>query len=100
MLEVQNVERRFGGLIAVNDVSMKVAEGEIVALIGPNGAGKTPVFNVIAGALPPCTGTVCYQGRSIRSVGSARISHLGPASIVQLPRLFTSMTALETASSG
>lgn len=100
MLEVQNVERRFGGLIAVNDVSMKVAEGEIVALIGPNGAGKTTLFNVIAGVLPPNRGTVSYQGRSITGLGSARISHLGLARTFQIPQLFTSMTALETATIG
>lgn len=100
MLEVQNVERRFGGLIAVNDVSMKVSEGEIVALIGPNGAGKTTLFNVIAGVLPANKGTVTYQGRSITGLGSARISHLGLARTFQIPQLFASMTTLETVTIG
>ncbi|MYN13924.1 ATP-binding cassette domain-containing protein [Pusillimonas sp. TS35] len=100
MLDVRNVVRRFGGLTAVNDVSMGVAENEIVALIGPNGAGKTTLFNLIAGVLPVDQGAITFNGCHISGLGSARISRLGLARTFQIPQLFASMTALETAMIG
>ncbi len=96
MLEVRNVERRFGGLIAVNQVSMRVAEHEIVALIGPNGAGKTTLFNLIAGLIPVNEGEILLNGKSILGLGSARICHEGLARTFQIPQLFTSMTVLDS----
>ena len=96
MLEVRNVERRFGGLIAVNQVSMRVAEHEIVALIGPNGAGKTTLFNLIAGLIPVNQGEILLKGKSILGLGSARICHEGLARTFQIPQLFTSMTVLDS----
>jgi len=96
VLEVKNVERRFGGLIAVNQVSMHVAQHEIVALIGPNGAGKTTLFNLIAGLIPVDQGEIILNGKSILGLGSARICRQGLARTFQIPQLFTSMTVLDS----
>lgn len=65
LLVVQNLSRRFGGLVALRDVTFSVAEGEIVGLIGPNGAGKTTAFNVITGTMPPSSGKVVFNGSNI-----------------------------------
>lgn len=96
MLEVRNVERRFGGLIAVRDVSLEVNEHEIVALIGPNGAGKTTLFNLVAGVLPANKGDIRFRGESITGFGSARICSVGIARTFQIPQLFTSMSVVDT----
>ena len=65
MLEVRSVSRRFGGVMAVDAVSMAVGRGEIVGLIGPNGAGKTTLFNLIAGTLRPSAGRILLEGAAI-----------------------------------
>lgn len=96
MLEVDRVEKRFGGLIAVNQVSLKVDEGEIVALIGPNGAGKTTLFNLVAGALPCDGGSIRFRGRALASLDGPRICRAGLARTFQIPQLFPSMSVLET----
>ncbi len=77
LLSVNGVTKRFGGLVAVDDVSLAVAPGEIVGLIGPNGAGKTTLFNMMAGAFPPDKGDIVFDGSPCaaesrrRSAGSA-----------------------------
>ncbi len=96
MLEMEHVERRFGGLVAVNDVSMRVDEHEIVALIGPNGAGKTTLFNLVAGVLPLDEGQIRFKGQAISGQGSARICKLGLTRTFQVPQLFNSMSVRET----
>ena len=65
VLHVENVTMQFGGVVAVNNLSMEINEGEIVALIGPNGAGKTTAFNVITGVYQPTNGRVCFNGETI-----------------------------------
>ena len=65
LLEGEGVSRNFGGLAAVADVDFYVDQGEILGLIGPNGAGKTTLFNLISAALPPSSGTITFEGRSI-----------------------------------
>jgi branched-chain amino acid transport system ATP-binding protein len=65
ILELNGASRRFGGLIAVNDVSLSVEPGEIRGLIGPNGAGKTTLFNLISGTLPPTSGRVQFEGSDV-----------------------------------
>ena len=67
LLEVKNVTRRFGGIVALDDVSFDVGEGEIVGLIGPNGAGKTTAFNVITRLYRPDTGELNFEGESLLS---------------------------------
>lgn len=96
MLDILNVSKRFGGLTAVNAVSLTVGAAEIAALIGPNGAGKTTLFNLIAGALPRDSGEVTFDGHALPSQGSAAVCLAGLARTYQIPQLFTSMTVLDT----
>jgi branched-chain amino acid transport system ATP-binding protein len=95
MLEANKVTRRFGGLIAVNEVSFSVQEGEIFGLIGPNGAGKTTMFNLITGLTEVSTGVVSYNGKIISDKKPHQIAQLGLARTFQNLRLFPNLTALE-----
>lgn len=95
VLEARNMTRRFGGLIAVNDVSFEVREGEIFGLIGPNGAGKTTLFNLMTGLTPPSSGTLTYQGRAVTGLAPHRVATLGMSRTFQNIRLFRELTALE-----
>ena len=92
ILSVQNLRRDFGGLRAVNDVSLDVARGSIFALIGPNGSGKTTLFNVITGALAPTAGTVLFQGERISGRPTHEIVRRGIGRTFQNIRLFTRMS--------
>ncbi|GAB4194306.1 MAG: ABC transporter ATP-binding protein [Roseiflexaceae bacterium] len=94
-LEVQGMTRRFGGLVAVNNVSFSVAEGEIFGLIGPNGAGKTTLFNLITGLTPPSSGTHSYQGQRLTGLKPYQIARRGVARTFQNIRLFGNLTARE-----
>ncbi len=96
MLELHSVHKRFGGLRAVDDVSFSVSEGAIKAVIGPNGAGKTTLFNLIAGNLPPTSGTIRFQGQEIQGKQPHQIARLGMSRTFQNIKLFHSMTALES----
>jgi branched-chain amino acid transport system ATP-binding protein len=87
--------RRFGGLVAVNDVSFAVAEGEIFGLIGPNGAGKTTLFNLITGLTPPSAGSLRHRGQVITGLPPHRIAARGIARTFQNIRLFGNLSALE-----
>ncbi len=95
LLEVSHVTRRFGGLVAVRDVSFTVDAGEIVGILGPNGAGKTTLFNVITGFIPPTDGEILLEGRSLRGIRPHRLVNLGVARTFQLCRPFVGMTVLE-----
>jgi branched-chain amino acid transport system ATP-binding protein len=95
LLEIQNLNKRFGGLHAVNDVSFKVDQGQIKAVIGPNGAGKTTLFNLIAGNLPTNSGTVTFKDRRINGKKPYQIASLGLSRTYQNIKLFHGMTALE-----
>jgi len=95
MLECERVSVAFGGLLAVDDVSFAVAEGEIVGLIGPNGAGKTTLFNVITGFLRATAGRVRFRGNPIGGERPDRITARGIARTFQNIRLFRGMSALE-----
>ncbi len=92
LLEVERLVVRFGGLAALDDVSLSVDAGEFVSVIGPNGAGKTTLFNVIAGAQPMSAGDVRLDGRSIRGLGPTRMSHRGVARTFQVARPFRSLS--------
>lgn len=95
LLEFKHVTKKFGGVTALNDVSIHVREGEIAALIGPNGAGKTTVFNVITGVYSPTEGHVEFNGQSIVGKKRSEITRTGIARTFQNIRLFNEMTALE-----
>jgi len=99
-LILENVSKRFGGLFAVNNLSMRVPEGKILSLIGPNGAGKTTVFNMITGVYPPTEGDISYQGNVLNNLRSNRIISRGIARTFQNIRLFKSMTVLENVQVG
>ena len=95
ILEVRDVTRRFGGLVANKDVSFDVRRGEILGLIGPNGAGKSTMFNLIAGAFPPSSGSIRFEGREITGLNGPQRCRLGIARTFQVPRSFDSMTVEE-----
>ena len=95
MLEVQNLGMRFGGLLAVDGVSLQVNESEIVSIIGPNGAGKTTVFNCISGFYTPTEGTIRFLGRYIQGTPDYLIARQGMVRTFQHVRLFGRMTAIE-----
>jgi branched-chain amino acid transport system ATP-binding protein len=95
LLVVDNLSKRFGGIIANEDISFHLEAGQIVGLIGPNGAGKTTLFNCIAGFYPPSEGTIRFMGNDITGMGSPMMAHLGIARTFQIVRSFGSMTVLE-----
>jgi branched-chain amino acid transport system ATP-binding protein len=95
LLEVDQIVKRFGGLLAVNDVSFEVDTGQIVSMIGPNGAGKTTAFNCITGLYPLTGGDVHFDGVSLRGMPPHRITKLGIARTFQNIRLFSYMTAID-----
>jgi len=95
ILEVDNVTLRFGGVVALNEVSFHINEGEILGLIGPNGAGKTTCFNVMTGVYQPTSGAVRFQGEPLGRRKRFEITKLGIARTFQNIRLFGNMTALE-----
>src|SRR3982751_586791 len=94
-LEARGMTRRFGGLMAVDDVSFGVRQGEIFGLIGPNGAGKTTLFNLMTGLTPPSSGSLLYHGRDITGLRPHRIAALGIARTFQNVRLFGQLSALQ-----
>jgi branched-chain amino acid transport system ATP-binding protein len=92
LLEVKNVSRRFGGIVALDDVSFDVGEGEIVGLIGPNGAGKTTAFNVITRLYRPDGGELNFEGETLLSTPPHRVVARGIARTFQNLELFGTMT--------
>lgn len=95
LLSLQNVERRFGGLTAVADVSFDMADGEICGLIGPNGAGKSTTFNLIAGELTPSSGQLFFAGQNITGAPSYMNARHRIARMFQAVHLFESMTVAD-----
>lgn len=95
MLEVRDVTRRFGGLVAVDSVSFDVYEGEIKAIIGPNGAGKSTLFNTLTGFDAPEAGTVIFESKSLLGLRPDRVVRAGVARTFQNTQLFEEMTAHE-----
>jgi len=95
MLRVTNVTMRFGGVTALDRVSLTVPNGSITALIGPNGSGKTTLFNTIDGTCSVTSGAVALDGRPITTMGRTQRAHAGIGRSYQLPRLFDSLTVLE-----
>lgn len=95
ILEVRDLNKRFGGLQAVGDVSFSVQQGSIKALIGPNGAGKTTLFNLLSGVLPPDSGTIRFINDDVQRLQPYQVAALGMSRTFQHIRLFPHMTALE-----
>jgi branched-chain amino acid transport system ATP-binding protein len=95
LLSVEHVTRRFGGIVALDDVSVEADPGEIVGLIGPNGAGKTTLFNVITRLYKPQSGDLVFDGKSLLRTPTYRIVHRGIARTFQNVELFDTMTVEE-----
>lgn len=95
LLEIKDLRRAFGGLMAVNGVSLTVERGQIMGLIGPNGAGKTTLFSVISGAYQPTGGEIFFNGRSIGGMRADMICSLGMTRTFQLVKPFPRMSVLE-----
>ena len=95
VLATRRLTRRFGGVVALNDVALEVSTGERHAIIGPNGAGKTTLFNVISGELLPSSGQVLLDGRPITGLAPHRIATLGLSRTFQRNNLLLNLTAME-----
>jgi branched-chain amino acid transport system ATP-binding protein len=95
VLDVRNVSKRFGSLVAVRDVSLAVQKGELRAIIGPNGAGKTTFFNMISGFLRPTAGTIEFDGRDVTAVPAHQRVTLGMARTFQITEIFPELTVFE-----
>lgn len=95
ILEVKDVSKEFGGLVAVNGVSLHLGEGEILGIIGPNGAGKTTLFNLVSGALPVDRGEVVFDGEPISGLASHQIARRGLVRTFQVVKPFGGLTVLE-----
>ena len=97
LLELDGLTRRFGGIVAVDDVTMRVEPGEVRAVIGPNGAGKSTLFNLITGVVKPSAGTVRFADEALTGLPPQRICQRGISRTFQLTALFPEMTARENA---
>ena len=95
VLTAKELTRRFGGVVAVNNLSFSVNQGEIFGFIGPNGAGKTTLFNLITGLIPPSSGELIYQNQAISQLQPHQIAGLGIARTFQNIRLFGELSVLD-----
>jgi len=100
LLDVKDLTKRFGGLVANKDISLSVEAGEIVAIIGPNGAGKSTLFNGLVGHHAPTSGTVTFNGASMLGKRPEQVAAMGLVRTYQIPRSFGQMTVLENAMVG
>lgn len=97
IIEVSSVSRLFGMLRAVDNISVKVSEGEMVGIIGTNGSGKTTLINLITGYLQPTEGRILFQGNDITSLPPRRVTRLGIARSFQMPQLYSGLSVIENA---
>jgi branched-chain amino acid transport system ATP-binding protein len=95
MLQVESLQKSFGGFMAVLDANLLVEKGDIVAVIGPNGAGKTTLFNLITGQLKPNGGSVMFKGQDISGMPPYRICHMGLSRSFQIVNIFHRMTVFD-----
>ncbi len=100
LLEVRGVSKRFGGLVAVSDVSFSIAEGEILGLIGPNGAGKTTLFNVVNGVHKADQGTITFAGKDITGCSPDQVVHFGLARTHQIVKPLNDLSVLDNVTVG
>ena len=99
-MELENITKRFGGLVAVNDVSLQIEAGELIGIVGPNGSGKTTLYNVISGVYSPEEGRVIFQGKDITNLPPYRRAPLGIGRTFQIPRPFKSASVRENVAIG
>jgi len=99
-LSADAVSKRFGGLVAVDNMAFSLVEKEVLGLIGPNGSGKTTMMNLISGAFKPSSGSIKLYGHPITGIGASRVASKGVARTFQLVRMLPAMTVLENVSAG
>jgi branched-chain amino acid transport system ATP-binding protein len=95
LLEVRNASRRFGALMAVNNVSFSVEQGELLGLIGPNGAGKSTLYNLIAGVLPPTAGDIVFNGKTVTGWKPYEVARVGIGRTFQIPKPYRQLSIVE-----
>ncbi len=95
LLEVQGITKKFGGLVAINDLSFHLEEGEVLGLMGPNGSGKTTIFNVIMGDFPPDSGKIIFDGKDITNYPTYQRVKMGIARTYQVPRPLKELPIIE-----
>ncbi len=100
LLEIRNVTKQFGGLVAVKDVTLDLMEGEILGLIGPNGAGKTTLFNMISGRFAPTRGAIYYRGEEITGGPPHRVCQRGIARTFQIAKPFAKLSVVDNVQVG
>lgn len=96
ILQLKNVTKQFGGVVALGDVTLDIEEKRITGLIGPNGSGKTTVFNIVSGFLRPTSGTILFKGQDITAREPNEMTRMGIARTFQTPQLFKTLTVRET----
>ena len=94
LLQVKNLSKNFGGVIAFNDISFDIGKGQIIGLIGPNGAGKTTLINCITGVYKPTAGETFFKGQSLKKLKPHTIARMGVGRTFQIPRPFLNMTVI------
>ncbi|MEM2464533.1 MAG: ABC transporter ATP-binding protein [Candidatus Bathyarchaeia archaeon] len=100
LLETKSLSKHFGGVIALDNVDLKIEKGELVGLIGPNGSGKTTFYNCVTGFYKPTSGKVFFGGREITGLPSYKVCRMGIARTFQIPRPFLGLTVLENVAVG
>jgi len=100
ILKLENVTKRFGGLVAVNDVSLEIENGESIGIVGPNGSGKTTLYNLISGVFPVDEGRIVFEGIDITPLPPYKRAPLGIARTFQIPRPFSSASVRENVAVG
>ncbi|HET6196813.1 MAG TPA: ATP-binding cassette domain-containing protein, partial [Acetobacteraceae bacterium] len=100
MLEVRNLCVSYGGLRALTDVSLSVAEGQFVTVVGPNGAGKSTLFKTICGIVPPVRGSIDFLGQDLLTMPASRRAHLGVAHVPEGRQVFKTLTVRENLEMG
>jgi branched-chain amino acid transport system ATP-binding protein len=100
LLRLENITKRFGGLVAVDNVNLEVKKGELIAIVGPNGAGKTTLFNLISGAFFPEEGKIFFEDRDITRLPAYKRAPLGLGRTFQIPRPFSSASVRENVAIG
>ncbi|MEM3018007.1 MAG: ABC transporter ATP-binding protein [Candidatus Bathyarchaeia archaeon] len=100
ILEVRDLNKSFGGILAIKGLDLSVEEGEIVGVIGPNGAGKTTLFNIVTGFIPPSSGTIFFDGHDITGLKPHEVVRLGISRTFQLSILFKELTVLDNVFTG
>jgi len=96
LLEAIDVHMRYGDFVAIDGISLSIAEGELVSIVGPNGEGKTTLVNLLTGLLPPTSGSVRFKGEDIAGIGPVNLAKRGMARAFQLVHIFPAMTVAET----